>query len=30
MEFHDFGPHVAITPPPKGSVVDMQSVLQGG
>lgn len=30
MEFHDFGPHVAITPPPKDSVVDMQQVLQGG
>ena len=30
MEFHDFGRHVTITPPPKDSVVDMQNVLQGG
>lgn len=30
MEFHDFGSHVAITPPPSNSVVDLQNVMQGG
>jgi hypothetical protein len=30
MVFHDFGSHVAITPPPSGSVVDLQDIMQGG
>ena len=30
MEFHDFGRHVAITPPPSNSVVDMRAIIKGG
>jgi hypothetical protein len=30
MQFHDFGSHVAITPPPSDSVVDLEHLMQGG
>jgi hypothetical protein len=30
MELHDFGPPVAIEPPPKDSVIDLQQALQQG